>query len=107
MVPKATVLCTMEDNCIVFLGAEVFLDIQAREQVMLVQRTVTNLENLLSTTPERSSVPEILMSLICLWFLCLLCVLKNCMILVKFSCPFIGGETLTGIMASLVYSSLS
>lgn len=41
MVPKATDLCTMEDNCIVFLGAEVFLDIQAREQVMLVQRTVT------------------------------------------------------------------
>lgn len=41
MVPKATDLCTVEDNYIVFLEAEVFLDIQARGEVMLVQGTVT------------------------------------------------------------------
>lgn len=40
MVPKATDLCTVEDNYIVFLEAEVFLDIQARGEVMLVQGTV-------------------------------------------------------------------
>lgn len=41
MVPRATDLCVVEDNYIMFLETEVFLDIRARGEVMLVQRAVT------------------------------------------------------------------